>query len=111
MSIDEIWSYNPEEAKEEEATQEVEEAVEETVVFDETAEAEQIPSEHAFATEPNDELDSPVAGSSSVTPVATSTSDSVSNDYEVVDEDYGDGGSGDPELDELEAEIARELED
>jgi hypothetical protein len=88
----------------------VEEAAEETVVFDETVEAEQDPSEHAFATEPSDEPDdSQVA--SLVTTAATSPSDSVTNDYEVVDNDYGDGGSGDPELDELEAEIARELED
>jgi hypothetical protein len=115
LSIDEIWSYNPDEAKKEEDTEEVEEAAEETVIFDETAaEAEEAPSEHAFATEPSDEPDSPVAGSSNLDYGATadtSPSDSVTNDYEVVDDDYGDSGSGDPELDALEAEIARELED
>jgi hypothetical protein len=114
LSIDEIWSYDPNEAKKEAATEEVEEPAEETVVFDETVEAEQDSSEHAFAMEPSDEPDSPVAGSSSLdygTTAGTSASDSVTNDYEVVDEDYGDSGSGDPALDELEAEIARELED
>jgi hypothetical protein len=112
LSIDEIWSYNPEEAKKEEAAEEVEEAAEETVVFDETVEAEQDSSEHAFTAEPSDEPDSPVAGSSSLdygTTADTSPSDSVTNEYEVVDEDYGDGSGA--ELDELEAEIARELED
>ncbi len=36
---------------------------------------------------------------------------SATSDFEMLDNGEGDGGTGDPELDELEAEIARELED
>jgi hypothetical protein len=55
-----------------------------------------------------------LADSTSAAAASTAASDfAVGNDFELVDEDDGgvlDGTSGDPELDELEAEIARELE-
>lgn len=40
----------------------------------------------------------------------TSPSGSSTSEFEMLDGAEMDGGTGDPELDELEAEIARELE-
>ena len=113
LSIDEIWSFQPEKSQEAaaEAAAQVEEdaAVEETVVFDNSGEAEEAVAEAAF----------PAADSTNEAEIPATTAEEPSSDnspansaggFELVDDGL-DAGSGDPELDELEAEIARELED
>jgi hypothetical protein len=87
---------------------EEEAAAEETVVFDETGETEETATETVFPGEENtNETEIPGTG------VGDTASDDASPDssggFELVDEAV-DEDTGDPELDELEAEIARELE-
>jgi hypothetical protein len=111
LSIDEIWSFQPEEIKgEAEAQQAQEEAkAEETVVFDDAGGEEDSATETAFvADETTAEADAPVISGADST--GGSPSGSETNEFELVDEVDGED-AGDPVLDELEAEILRELED
>ena len=123
LSIDEIWSYQPEENKQVEGGEQAEEEVEETVVFDQSTESHATPSEPAFPASDgtnNADLDATGSGglgdgnSSPGTAAASSaTSSSVVTDFELVGDSEGvdDTAIVDTELDELEAEIARELEE
>ena len=125
LSIDEIWSYNPDSEGQEGAAQEsssqqqvAQAEAEETVVFDPKSEMEPAGSETTF---PAESTLTPEAGGESGTGLdvtdysagkISNGAESFGNDFEVVDDEYAvDKGTGDAELDELEAEIARELED
>jgi hypothetical protein len=119
LSIDEIWSYSEEKAQQaEETSAEVTgEEAEETVVFEENTEDNSYSKtsvEHAFMEEPADDEPDNNSGDFDAGK-QHSPNDSVlssNGDFEVLDSDYAyEGGSGDPELDELEAEIQKELED
>ena len=104
LSIDEIWSFQPESAQSAEAVEEVTEGDgEDVVIFDNSEENEEL-LEPAFQP---DEPETDTAAKS--TPDNLTPPDSVSADYEFLDEG-GDISVADPELDELEAEILRELE-
>ena len=122
MSIDEIWSYQPEEANLDQVGDPAEEQAEETVVFDHSAENNETSPEAAFPAfdGTNTEPDSSASGGSGDvdyspgTAAASSAADSsVVTDFELVGDSEGvdDTGEVDTELDDLEAEIARELED
>ena len=122
MSIDEIWSYQPEEAKADQVGDPAEEQAEETVVFDHSTENNEASPEPAFPAfdGTNAEPDSSASGGSGDvdyspgTAAASSAADSsVVTDFELVGDSEGvdDTGLADAELDDLEAEIARELED
>ena len=121
MSIDEIWSDNPPvfvEAPAEEVTEAsgTEEAGEETITFDDPVEPEK-----AFPGEPTTDTDAPF--SKDTPSVSASAGTAEGADFEMVADvdDTGDAqdesgeelnlDDADYELDELEAEIARELED
>ena len=83
-------------------------------MFDEQGETEETPAASTFAaTETGSDVD--ISGGAEDTNVTTSTDmspgDSSAGGFELLDDDDVDAGAGDPELDELEAEIARELED
>ena len=132
MSIDEIW--NDEDPLERKAKQEADQkqaeaqdpalhaaSAEEEITFDHEDSA-QAPSESAFASpEPETEIEPTVVDPQSSDPapssaVSTSAADSGVNDFEnigseVIEDDDAFGDEGFDELDELEAEIARELED
>ena len=137
LSIDEIWSFSEESIMIDQDPLEKsggEHAEEETVVFDDTSapaaagaseSSSSSPPEHAFPEDPRvgdedeDEDDTQQSGDAernTTVPTSSSPNDSVlssNGDFEVLDSDYNyaSAGSGDPELDELEAEIQRELED
>ena len=119
MSIDEIWSYQVQEAAD---TQEMPadsnnvknaeaKAEEETVTFGEDAgqDASGEPAHAGFQDVEKvmaaDELEEPGGNA----PIPEHSGDSPTGEYEFVD-DAADVGGGEPEMDELEAEIARELE-
>ena len=125
LSIDEIWSFpSSDEAQAATATAGADETAgvagdegaEETVVFDETAvsgdskEGEPgTTSETVFA--PDSALDGTgLDPATAVEPVVDGTGSPDTADFELVG-DSDVGGVVDAELDELEAEIARELED
>jgi hypothetical protein len=112
LSIDEIWSYQPEENQTEEvAEQKAEAEAEETVVFDQTAEPEEPPTETAFTPVIYAGDGSPATGAD-VDATDGSPAGSMTNEFEFVgDSEYGGDADAVAELDELEAEIARELED
>jgi len=129
LSIDEIWSFKVKDAASAAqesaaaAQQQAEEdgdVQEETVDFDST-DANQGTPKPAFAP---DEVNSgstsntatSVAGSGSGetgpnSSVGSSPPTSAVSEFELLDSVDADAVTGDPELDELEAEIARELED
>jgi hypothetical protein len=128
LSIDEIWSYQVQETADTEGKPSAEpnaggknaEATteEETVVFGtDTDQADGSGGESAHAGFQDvekvmaaDIMDTAVeSGSADVSPEEHSE-ESHNNGFEFVDDADGDEGAGDPELDELEAEIARELE-
>jgi len=130
LSLDEIWSY-PEESSSGAADQQnAEVAPEETasgaiaasVLQGEEVAADTANATNEAATAPSvqddialteesminfDDTDSGVRTSESTT-LAELSELSPKNGFEMIDEDFI--GTGDPELDELEAEIARELE-
>jgi hypothetical protein len=114
LSIDEIWSFQPEKAEGEAATEQATKAVEteETVVFDGSGEAEETSAESAFPGSENaaeGDVSAALLADTDFTGINVSPSESA-NEFEMVDDDEAAGGSGEPELDALEAEIARELE-
>lgn len=121
LSIDEIWSFQPEatEAAKKEAAENAEEenSSEEVVVFDGEEGDEASTLDAAFVTdetsgEEGEVLASGVGETSNfVDSEETSPSGSAVSEFEMLEDGELDGGTGDPELDELEAEIARELED
>ena len=136
LSIDEIWSYqkleNDGEGDDNDgaaavisdatgAAAGVSSAVggktheEESVVFDGSdAEPGNNPTEPVFHNDDGVDPSSAAAAVSGGTPESTNQSGDgaqSTNGFELVDDEDGDDGVvGDPELDELEAEIARELE-
>ena len=133
LSIDEIWSFQPDKVE----TDAVDETAEASTSADEQGEVDEtvvFSSDNAGAdgsntggSEPSSAL--PVFDNSMEAAVAESNNPivtgsggdegagaspstvSLTNEFEMVGEDDDNVGSGDPELDELEAEIARELED
>lgn len=116
MSIDEIWSFEPENAEEEVADDSVlvpkeaaAETEEEQVVFNDTATPAETP-DPAFQADEANGADKDADATPAVD--GTTPPDSVNGDYDFLDdgEDLGDDVDN-PELDELEAEILRELED
>lgn len=117
LSIDEIWSYQEESNitnESENASTEYDDAdvasttvasmnEEDTIIFDGT-DADNV------TTTADTTCDENVDGAGTTdASLAALSEGSPGNDFELVDEDLNEG-SGDPELDELEAEIARELE-
>lgn len=118
LSIDEIWSYQEESNitnNSESASTEYGEAdvtsttvdgknEEDTIIFD-GADIEDL------TTAADNSCDGNVDGTGATdASLAALSNGSPNNGFELVDEDISEG-SGDPVLDELEAEIARELED
>ena len=123
LSIDEIWSFQPETASTEGDTTagaSTDAPAEETVVFDEGGDTQSSSkSEHpAFAADEISAKEGAIASESSLpTSVSAdglassgSPAESAVSEFELLDNGEIDVGTGDPELDELEAEIARELE-
>lgn len=117
LSIDEIWSFQTEQKGQGEADageQQLADA-EETVDFKDASGDETTPNETLFATAETSTTDgaknTETVDAAFVSAANASPSDSVTNEFELVGEDADISPSGDPELDELEAEIARELED
>lgn len=112
LSIDEIWCED--QAKPDQpdgADAEAADAKEETITFENTKEPSSESGEKAFPSDPVTDTDAPFSKATEQTSV------SESNEFEMVEEDDdGDADAdaeeelGDYELDELEAEIARELE-
>jgi hypothetical protein len=121
LSIDEIWSFQPEKvdtAKNEAAEKVEEENVsEEVVVFDDEEGDRASTPDAAFVPDETigDNEEVPGSGTSEtsnfIDSEETSPSGSAVSDFEMLEDGEMDAGTGDPELDELEAEIARELED
>ena len=87
---------------------------EESVVFDDNDAPDANPTEPVFHNDDTVDPSSATAAVSGGTPESTNQSADgaqSTNGFELVDDDDDDDGVvGDPELDELEAEIARELE-
>ena len=118
LSIDEIWSFQPDKSEDEkkaigDTTAPDEQGIaDETVAFsDETGKGDDIPSETGAPMADNSmEAESNLI-SKGDDDNASPSNVSLTNEFEIVDDDGDNVGSGDPELDELEAEIARELED
>jgi hypothetical protein len=115
LSIDEIWSDQPEEKRvEAAAAAAAENENEEEITFEEE-------SEKAFASDPVTEADAPFrkeeskeTNAAATAGVTSTNSSGGKEDFELVEEGEDVGGVDedvDYELDELEAEIARELED
>ena len=109
LSIDEIWSETA--VAQSEATTAVEPEQEETITFDHGATPAAAAATSESTTTPDAPLfnESPAPAEGSPSPEEGSTS----NEYEMVDETGDDNAADDAdyELDELEAEIARELEE
>jgi hypothetical protein len=127
LSIDEIWSYQQESSTSEgagvgaaSATTDIggtDEKVaaaaaagglteEETVDFDGNATPSGSTTDPAFQ-----EMGDDAKESAQVDAAIADSALGSGNDFELVDDgDAADGGTGDPEMDELEEEIARELE-
>mmetsp|Transcript_28360 Transcript_28360/g.81511 ORF Transcript_28360/g.81511 Transcript_28360/m.81511 type:complete len:323 (+) Transcript_28360:100-1068(+) len=111
LSIDEIWSYQPEAAEAtNEAVQAAEEAEEEVVFADHDVQGDEGVVENTFDADEVGSEKKKDAESSNFESQETSPSGSASSEFEMLDEGEMEAGT-DPELDELEAEIARELED
>ena len=122
LSIDEIWSENQPTATEAPLIPPREE---ETIVFDHPgSEKKQVEAEKAFPGDPATDVDAPfdkVATSSLVEKESTASPAASTTEYDMVGDNFDqdltaglddvDTGVDDYELDELEAEIARELED
>lgn len=129
LSIDEIWSYQVHSTGDDDGAQDV--AVlngeskpqstaaheEETVVFDGSAESSTVPGNNEVAHAGFQDMEKVMAADAAdvdaggATDASLGQSDgSPNNGFELLDES-DDGGVADPELDELEAEILRELED
>lgn len=121
LSIDEIWSYQETGSVEDVATAAIGaandgEVEDEEVVFDGSTSAAGVSSGETEVAFHDDSVGANQAASTLAAATATADSNEVervqsTNDFELVDEADGDDVVGDPELDELEAEIARELED
>ena len=130
LSIDEIWSDQPPPvstdspaADDERATPTKEEEEEETITFEDHATGKKASPEKAFPAEPATDADAPFESSpgneaASGTVSAPSTDgvdfELVAAEADAVADNDGEGNNedlADYELDELEAEIARELED
>ena len=123
MSIDEIWSFQAQDAEaahvgaDEQVSTEA--TTEEVVVFDDTEGDRASATDSPFVPDetsrdkPTDTVPgSGVSeGANILDPKEPSPSASATSDFEMLDDGEEDMGTGDPILDELEAEIARELED
>jgi hypothetical protein len=116
LSVDEIWSEEQPastglaaDAEAVETTDKVEDQ-EETVTFEDPKETDSEGKPKAFPSEPATDPDAPFVGSKD-----TAMESTEGSEFELLDDSAGDQadafGSDDYELDELEAEIARELED
>eukprot|EP00934_Nitzschia_sp_Nitz4_P007864 Nitzschia sp. Nitz4//scaffold38_size140716//27235//28306//NITZ4_003129-RA/size140716-augustus-gene-0.133-mRNA-1//-1//CDS//3329550024//7854//frame0 len=118
LSIDEIWSFQPE------STETVPTALPEDVENEEEVISFEPTGGESTPVEPTGEPEPPSGDATNTADVATASANSSASavadegpssasgtsEFEFVDDTTG-GGTGDPELDELEAEIARELED
>ena len=118
LSIDEIWSFQPEKVEAaKEALQKAEQkraSDEEVVVFGETEDDVASTPDAAFVPdETAGEKNDGAAGDKSISADVeeSSPSGSATSEFEMLDGGDMEAGAGDTELDELEAEIARELED
>lgn len=120
LSIDEIWSDQPSPRKQRSAASTDEKGIETTnadaesettIVFENPDTKAANPTETAFSAGPEKTLDfgTSSAGLNENEADINSTKESVGNDFELVA--GNDDSVADAELDELEAEIARELED
>ena len=118
MSIEEIWSFKvkEDEVAKEDGNQADDTLAEELVEFDadgsdagSTSEAVFVPDEtsHVVEQQASNVVSEPLHFDST----ETSPADSAVSEFEMLDDGDQQDGSGDPILDELEAEIARELED
>lgn len=110
LSIDEIWSYQPEMAQDKTGVEQAEEVdIDETVVFDESTKTEKVASPFSSVEIGNEaEIVASANNDTSSSANADASLESAGG-FELLDDDID--GSNEPELDELEAEIARELED
>lgn len=114
LSIDEIWSFQPAEEKaanEASSTSISQASAEETVVFDGGEDEQAAPDSSSAPDEINGENVDATESASGVAVSSNSPSESTASDYELVDGGTSGANAADSELDELEAEIARELED
>jgi hypothetical protein len=116
LSIDEIWSFQPEtgETSKNEAAEKVEEenASEEVVVFDDAASDGASTPDAAFVPdETSGDKEEFPASAGEIDAEETSPSGSAVSDFEMLEGGGEDAETGDPELEALEAEILRELED
>lgn len=123
LSIDEIWSFQAEDTQavnvDPDKQVEAEVSAEEVVVFDDAESDRMSASDSAFIPDeisgekPSDAVTGSAMseGANVVDAKEPSPSGSATSDFEMLDEGEEDMGTGDPILDELEAEIARELED
>ena len=123
LSIDEIWSFQAQDAQavhvnaDEQA--EAEASAEEVVVFDDTQSDRLSGTDSPFvADEVSGDKPTDTATGGALSDAANlvdskepSPSGSATSDFDMLDDGDEDLGTGDPILDELEAEIARELED
>jgi len=116
LSIDEIWSFkSTENEAANEATEQADDTLaEEVVEFDgedsdpgSASDAVFVPDKISSAEQPYNAVSEPLH----VDAAETTPSDSGVSEYEMLEDGDQEEGSGDPILDELEAEIARELED
>ena len=113
LSIDEIWCEDQAKADQPDGAEAVDADTnkgEETITFEDTQESSES-GEKAFSADPVTDADAPF----SKTTDARAASFSESNEFEMVEDDDVDADDAgediaDYELDELEAEIARELE-
>lgn len=123
LSIDEIWSFQAQATQaanvDTSAHVEAETSAEEVVVFDD-AESDKVsatdspfvPDETTGAKPTDTVTGSAVSeGANLADTKERSPSGSATSDFEMLDDGEEDMGTSDPILDELEAEIARELED
>ncbi|GKY93053.1 hypothetical protein MPSEU_000273600 [Mayamaea pseudoterrestris] len=120
LSIDEIWSENQPIAPTSKATAASAPREEETIVFKHPADdAKLSETEKAFPAEPATDVKAPL-GNLSVDDNETSSPAASTTEYDMVGDNFDQDLAGglddtdagvDYELDELEAEIARELED
>lgn len=123
LSIDEIWSFQAQDAQavnvDAGEKAEAEAAAEEVVVFDDSESDRLSATDSPFVPDetsgdkPTDTLTGSAMsdGANMVDTKEPSPSGSATSDFEMLDEGEEDMGTSDPILDELEAEIARELED
>jgi hypothetical protein len=116
LSIDEIWSEDQPTSQEAVTEGAEKTAEEETINFDQAKKDEAKSAEKAFPADPETDSDAPFSTKTERGSEPSTTPDSVSTDYEMIGSE-GDVGAAveesvpDYELDALEAEIAKELED